>query len=171
MSDWQRGLRDFLTHLGSWLRRNSEVAGEWIDEQAAITQRVRAIRKLRGDQQQALGIIGAKVYSLHTLGKVRNKDVLVDCQRIDEILARLERLKQEIEEIKRRSTRPEIKLIQIEDDEPLTEPGDEEIPAPVEKPAPAKAGAPAPAEPEAPAAVEPEAPQDEPSASVEVHDL
>ncbi len=164
MSNWQRGLRNFLTHAGSWLRRSSEVAGEWIDEQAAITQRVRSIRKLRGDQQQALGMIGAKVYSLHTLGKVRNKDVLVECRRIDEILARIERLKQEVEEIKRRSTRPEVKLIRIEDDEPLTEPGEEEdlAPAPVEAPAIAKV--------EAPASPEPEAPQDEPSESVEAHD-
>ena len=162
MSDWQRSLRDFFTHASSWLRRSSEVAGEWIDEQAAITQRVRSIRKLRGDQQQALGMIGAKVYSLHTLGKVRNKDVQVDCQRIDEILGRIERLKQEIEEIKRRSTKPEIKLIQIEDDEPLTAPGEDETPAPLE--------APVLAEVETLAPPEPEAPKVEPSEIVETHD-
>lgn len=137
MSKWQGGLRDFFTQAGSWLRRGSEVAGEWIDDQTAITQRLRTLRKLRGDQQQALRLIGAKVYTLHTLGKVRNKDVLVDCQHIDEILARIERLKHEIEEIKRRSTKPEVKLIQIDDEEPLTEAMsvDEEAP---EEPAPAE---------------------------------
>jgi hypothetical protein len=156
MASWQRGLRDFFSQAGNWLRRSSEVAGEWIDEQATITQRIRAIRKLRGDQQHALQTIGAKVYTLHTLARVRNKDVLADCQRIDELLARIERLKQEIEEIKRRSTKPEIKLIQIEDDQPLTEPGEEEAPAAdPEKPAEAPAAAePPPAEQEDPAGTE-----------------
>jgi hypothetical protein len=128
MAKWQGGLRDFFTQAGSWLRRGSEAAGEWIDDTTAITQRLRTLRKLRGDQQQALRLIGAKVYTLHTLGKVRNKDVLVDCQHIDEILARIERLKKEIEEIKRHSTKPEVKLIKIEDDELLTEPGEEDAP-------------------------------------------
>lgn len=121
MSTWGEQAKSFLHRIAEYLRRGSEVAGQWIDEQAAINQRIRAIRRLRAEQQKLLTLIGSKVYTLHTRGKVRNRDVLADCQRIDELLAHIARLKEEIEEIKKRSTRPEVQLIEVEDQEPLAE--------------------------------------------------
>lgn len=121
MSDWRQRMSEGFRRAVAWIRRGSEAAGEWIDEKAAITSRLRTIRRLRADQQRLLSTIGAKVYTLHTRGKVRNRDVLADCQQIDDILARIERLRKEIEEIKRRSTRPEIQLMAVEDEEPLVE--------------------------------------------------
>ncbi|MCX7599056.1 MAG: hypothetical protein N2512_09350 [Armatimonadetes bacterium] len=121
MTGWRQRISEGLQRMVTWIRRGSEAAGEWLDEKTAITSRLRTIRRLRADQQRLLNTIGAKVYTLHTRGKVRNRDVLADCQRIDEILAQIERLRKEIEEIKRRSTRPEIQLMAVEDEEPLVQ--------------------------------------------------
>lgn len=121
MTGWRQRMGEGFRRVVTWIRRGSEAAGEWIDEKAAITSRLRTIRRLRADHQRLLSTIGAKVYTLHTRGKVRNRDVLADCQRIDDILAHIERLKKEVEEIKRRSTRPEIQLMAVEDEEPLVE--------------------------------------------------
>lgn len=121
MSNLQQGAGGFFRRVGQYLRRGSEAAGSWLDEQAAITQRIRAIRRLRAEQQTLLTTIGGKVYALHRRGKVRNRDVLVDCERIDEILAHIGRLKSEIEEIRRQSTRPEIQLMDVSDEQLLTE--------------------------------------------------
>ncbi|MBC7288613.1 MAG: hypothetical protein H5T86_11355 [Armatimonadetes bacterium] len=126
MASWQETMREFFSRVGEYLRIGSKRAGEWIDEQAAINQRVRAIRRLRAEQRKMLEIIGSKVYTLHTRGKVRNRDVLQDCQRVDEILGHIERLRREIEEIKSKSRYPQVKLMDVQDDEPLVEPGDEE---------------------------------------------
>ncbi|MCD6352397.1 MAG: hypothetical protein J7M26_09785 [Armatimonadetes bacterium] len=128
MSNVPDGVSQFFRRVGQYLRRGSEVAGSWIDEQAAINQRVRAIRRLRAQQQTSLTTIGAKVYALHRKGKVRNKDVLAECEHIDEILAHIARLKKEIEEIRLHSSRPEVQLMEVEDEEPLeaTEEGAEE---------------------------------------------
>jgi len=121
MTGWRQRMSEGLQRVVTWIRRGSEAAGEWIDEKAAITSRLRTIRRLRADQQRILSTIGAKVYTLHTRGKVRNRDVLADCQQIDDILAQIERLKKEIEDIKRRSTRPEIQLMAVEDEAPLVD--------------------------------------------------
>ncbi len=114
-------VRSFFQRVAEYVRHGSQVAGQWLDEQAAINQRVRAIRRLRAEQKKVLLVIGSKVYTLHTRGKVRNKDVLTECQKVDEILAHIARLKQEIEEIKKRSTKPEIQLMEVEDEEPLVD--------------------------------------------------
>ena len=63
MSNVPDGMSQFFRRVGQYLRRGSEVAGSWIDEQAAINQRVRAIRRLRAQQQTSLTTIGAKVYA------------------------------------------------------------------------------------------------------------
>ncbi len=123
MANWQESVKEFFNRVGEYLRRGSEKAGEWIDEQAAITRRVRAIRKLRAQQREILEIIGSKVYTLHTRGKVRNKDILAECRRVDEILAHIERLRREIEEIKQKSRHPQVKLMEVEDEAPI---GDED---------------------------------------------
>jgi hypothetical protein len=121
MTRWQEAVHKFLRRVGEYVRRGSEAAGEWLDEQAAITQRAQAIRRLRAEHQRLLLTIGGKVYTLHTRGKVRNRDVLEDCQRVDEILAHIERLRREIEEIKRRSVRAEVRLPEVKDEQPLVE--------------------------------------------------
>ena len=162
MASWQDSVRDFFRRIGEYLRRGSEKAGEWIDEQAAITKRVRAIRKLRSQQRQVLEIIGSKVYTLHTRGKVRNKDVLAECKRVDEILAQIERLRREIEEIKEKSRHPQVKLMEVEDEAPI---GEEEETG-------AESGEEQGAENTAEEVGEGQEPQtsDEPEAEVELHD-
>ncbi len=157
MSNLQQGVGGFFRRVGQYLRRGSEVAGSWLDEQASITQRVRAIRHLRGEQQALLATIGGKVYALHRRGKVRNRDVLVECERIDEILAHIGRLRNEIEEIRRQSTRPEIQLMDVSDEQLLT--GPEEEMEPEEE---VEAAEPTPEE----AAAEPEVEAAEPEVAV-----
>lgn len=148
MPEWQESARDSLRRFGKWLRRGGQAATDWIDEKAAITSRLRSIRQLRSSEEQLFRDIGAKVYTLHTRGKIRNRDVLAHCRRVDDAIAQIARLRQEIEDIKRRSTRPEIQLMEIEDDEPLLEAEEVAEATPVEVAGEAAAAAPKPPEEE-----------------------
>ena len=70
--------------------------------------------------------VGKKVYSLHTRGKVRNKDVLSDCVRVDEIGQEIETIHQQIEETRRQAAASEELVVEIEDEAPLTEEAEQE---------------------------------------------
>ena len=87
-----------------------------IDRQAGIQKLVAQIRALRRERQQVLVAIGKKAYSLHTRGKVRNRDILEDCLRIDEIEAEVKRVEAEIEEIRRQAKPEDELLVDLEDE-------------------------------------------------------
>ena len=145
MSDAKKTIRDIGTQLAQWAKSSGTTAAEWWEEKSAIARRTGQIRKLGKQQREVISEMGTKLYALHRRGKVRNRDLLADCARIDEINAEVEKLKAEIEEVRRR--RREAALIEtpLEDDSPIVDEADAEEPVAVEG---AQAGAePAPEAP------------------------
>ncbi len=124
MSDVKKTLRDLGGQLGKWAKSGGSTAADWWEEKSAIAARTGQIRRLTRRQREVIGEMGTKVYSLHKRGKVRNRDLLADCERIDEINAEIERLKGEIEEIRTRKRRVAIEEKELEDDSPVVDESD-----------------------------------------------
>lgn len=95
-------VKTFLARLFSRGREGVETLAESLDRQAALQRLAAQGRRLKHQRQELLVTMGKKVYALHRRGKVRNRDVLGDCKRIDEIGEELAQLQQQIEEIRRR---------------------------------------------------------------------
>ena len=95
-----------------------------IDRQASIRKLAAQIGLLRRERHQLLLTMGKKAYSLHTRGKVRNRDILEDCLRIDEIEADIRALQDRIEEIRRQAGPEEDLVVELEDEQPVAEEGE-----------------------------------------------
>ncbi len=94
---------------------------ETFDRQAGIQKLAARIRLLRRQRHQFLLTMGKKAYSLHTRGKVRNRDILADCLHIDEIEAEIQQLQAQIEEIRRQAgVSPDLAL-DMENETPVAE--------------------------------------------------
>jgi len=156
MSNFWQQARQTLGRVFQGSKRSVEVIAAGIDRQATIQKLAGQIRALERERSQLIITIGKKVYSLHTRGKVRNRDVLRDCVRIDETGQQIEQGQQQIEQIRRQAVPSEELVVEIEDEEPVTdeEIGEEEVT--VEPSAPEAESA--AVEPEAPA-VERESPR------------
>lgn len=131
MSQDEHGDQAKQTGASIWetIKRTSGSAAE-AAQRALQIQRLNAqIRKLEVQQRRVLFAIGQKVYELHGLGKVRNKDVLDDCLKIDELTEQAETVKAQIEQI--RAEAKERPGDELEDDSFLTEEA-EETDVPVE---------------------------------------
>lgn len=102
MSDMNRLLNQIGRQISAWLRESGDSATDWWEDKHAIHARMARIRQLVRQRREVTAGIGAKVYTLHKRDKVRNKDLVADCRKLDEIGAEIERLKREIEEIRDR---------------------------------------------------------------------
>ena len=100
--------------------RVSGLAGT-IDRQAGMHKLAAQIGLLRRERHQLLLTMGKKAYSLHTRGKVRNRDILEDCLRIDEIEADISALQDHIEQIRRQDGPDEDLIVELEDEQPVAE--------------------------------------------------
>jgi len=129
MSNFWQQARQTLGRVFQGSKRSVEVIAAGIDRQATIQKLTGQIRALERERSQLIITIGKKVYSLHTRGKVRNRDVLRDCVRIDEAGQQIEQCQQQIEQIRRQAAAGEELVVEIEDEEPVTdeEIGEEEV--------------------------------------------
>ena len=132
------GVSDFMTRmqdLGKLFLRSaketSESAAEMIEQKTQIQRLAMQVRRLDKERGGLIRQIGAKVYGLHGQGKIRNQDVLVDCQRIDAIIGEIAGLKHEIERIRVTSLEKGIEIPVLQDEAPLTEETGDETPAAV----------------------------------------
>lgn len=100
--------------------RVSGLAGT-IDRQAGMRKLAAQIGLLRRERHQRLLTMGKKAYSLHTRGKVRNRDILEDCLRIDEIEADISEFQDRIEQIRRQAGPEEDLIVELEDETPVAE--------------------------------------------------
>jgi hypothetical protein len=114
-----------VQELGRLFWRNAkesgEAAAEAIEQHAQVQRLALQVRKLDKERSVLIGQIGAKVYSLHGRGKVRNQDVLGDCKRIDEIIADITKLQKDIELIRAASLEKGIEVPILSDEAPLDE--------------------------------------------------
>jgi chromosome segregation ATPase len=136
MAEFKKTLAEMGRQVARWAKTGGSSAAEWWDEKSAIQKRAAQMRKLNRQRQATVAGIGAKVYALHRRGKVRNRDLLADCQKIDEVDAEMERLKGEIEEIKRRKQQAAAEPAELEDDAPVVDESDieERVAIEVEEP-------------------------------------
>lgn len=133
---WQQ-VRETFSRLFQGSKHSVAVIAESLDRQATVQKLAARIRGLTHERSELIRTIGKKVYSLHTRGKVRNRDVLSDCLRIDEIGQEIEDGQEQIEELRRQAIAGEELVVEIEDEAPVTEeePAEEEGPAqPPEEP-------------------------------------
>lgn len=119
---------DFVTRareLGGLMwrkaRQGGEAAAEALEQQAAIQRLAGQVRKLDRDRRGLYSDIGTKVYALHRQGKVRNQDVLADCDRLDEVLADIAKLRLEIDEVRTANLAKGVRIAELEDVSALTE--------------------------------------------------
>ena len=113
-------------------------------EMAKLNSRIRALTRERGE---LVTQVGKKVYSLHTRQKVRNRDILQDCERIDGINDEVGRLREAIEAL-RRGPQDDLSVPPVEDETPLE---DEEQAPDVEETGPSQEAVAAETQAETPA--------------------
>lgn len=122
------GIGDQIKSAGKNVSKAAQEAtgavSEWWNEVNAINSRRAEVRDLSREREEALVEMGTKVYTLHRHGKVQNRDLLTDCERVDEIGERIDRLEREIAEIKRRSEQ-KPREVEISDDSPVV--ADEDV--------------------------------------------
>ncbi|MFP4250797.1 MAG: hypothetical protein ACLFU7_14140 [Armatimonadota bacterium] len=123
------GIGDQLKSAGKNVSKLAQEAtgavSEWWDEVNAINARRAEVRDLAREREKTLVDMGTKVYTLHRHGKVQNKDLLGDCERIDEIGERIDRLEHEIAELKRKSDEAGPSEVEISDESPVV--ADEDV--------------------------------------------
>ncbi len=136
MADFKKTLAEMGRQVARWAKTGGSSAAEWWDEKSAIQKRAAQMRKLNRQRREVTVRIGSKVYTLHRRGKVRNRDLLADCQKIDEVDAEIERLKAEIEEIRKRKEQAPIEPAELEADSPVVDESDieERVAIEVEEP-------------------------------------
>ncbi len=120
MSDSWEQIRQFFARLFSRGRHGMETVAETLDRQAKIQRLAGQVRALARERNSLVVTIGKKVYALHTRGKVKNRDVLADCKRIDQIRDEIADLKRQIEEI-RLASMGEMPPVDLEDESLLGE--------------------------------------------------
>jgi hypothetical protein len=97
-----------------------ESTREYLDRQSRVQLLKNQVRTLARERQSLVMTIGRKVYALHSRGKVKNRDVLSDCLRLDQNRGEIEDLKRKIEEI-RLASLGEMAPVDLEDDSFLGE--------------------------------------------------
>ncbi len=158
MSSFWQVIRQTADRIFRGSKHSVAVITESIDRQATIQKLASGMRGLERERHDLISTIGKKVYSLHQRGKVRNRDVLNDCVRIDEIGQQMEDLQQQIEQIRRLAATEEEIVVELEDEESLTDeeaatpeeveeeevatepPGEEQQPEPIEPESPSPPG-------------------------------
>lgn len=128
MSNVDDEMKSVNRRLSRWARHTGAIVSRWWEDVSALQERRNEIRRLARERQQLLMDMGAKVYTLHRRGKVQNRDLLADCERIDGIAAEIARLEREIAQIKRAQS-VEPREVEIEDDSPVVAPEDADVSA------------------------------------------
>ncbi len=108
------------------IKRGGESAAD-AAQRAMHIQRLKAqMRKLRSQRRKTIYAIGEQVYALHARGKVRNLDVLDNCQSIDEFMQQVAQLQEQIDSIRAQGRRARADAQELTDDSFLTEEEDVE---------------------------------------------
>ena len=124
MSDLNEKVKSTTRQVSRWARRTGSLVSRWWEDVNALQSRRSEIRDLARERRQLLIDMGNKVYALHRRGKVQNRDLLADCDRMDRIGEDIARLEREIEDLKRRAAE-EPGAVEVGDEAPVV--GDEDI--------------------------------------------
>ena len=118
------------------------------DRQASLHGLATQVRGLKRQRDEALLGMGKKVYTLYLRDKVRNRDVLGDCQKVDALRAEILALQAQITEMRQGLGDEPGQELLSDDSAPLEDEAEPEAPEapPVAPPAAAPAVPKAPAE-------------------------
>jgi len=103
MNTFWQDLKAALRRLFHGGKAGMETLAVNIDRQAAMQRLTQQRRALLRERDELLLGVGKKVYTLHVRGKVRNRDVLADCRKIDELREQIKRLLAEMDAIRLRA--------------------------------------------------------------------
>jgi predicted transcriptional regulator len=118
--------------VSKWAKKTTSAVSEWWDEVNAVNERRSEIRDLAREREKLLVEMGTKVYTLHRRGKVQNRDLLNDCERIDDIAETIERLEEEIAELKRQKAQARPREVKVSDESGVV--GEEDVEASAAEP-------------------------------------
>lgn len=119
MGDFMSRVRELGGLFWRSAKESGEAAADALEQRAHIQRLAIQVRKLDRERAGLISQIGKKVYGLHQHAKVRNQDVLVDCKRIDQIMADIAGLQKEIESIRAASLEKGIEVPILSDETPL----------------------------------------------------
>ena len=97
LEDLKRGASDVVQRG----RRSVDGLAVWNDRRGQVGKLAARARQLNREHGEVITEIGKKTYALHTQGKVTNKDVLRECERIDAIADEITSLQDKMESIRR----------------------------------------------------------------------
>jgi hypothetical protein len=161
MNDFWEQLKLAFARLFRRGQHGVETMREDLDRRTRIQRLVAQARGLARERNALVTTLGKKVYALHQRGKIKNRDVLSDCLRLDEIRTEIEALKRKIEEI-RLADMGEMPPVDLEDDSALAEEEpEEEMLDEAAETAPVQADGPAPEKKRRKAKPAPEVDQEE----------
>jgi hypothetical protein len=124
-----------------------------IDEQAELGRLGLESRRKNRERDDLVMAIGRKVYTLYTLGKVSNAELVADCQAVDRVSEEVAALQGRIDAIRRGSSDPAV-VVEVADASPVSD----QAPAPSEPPIPPQP----PVPPEPPVPPQPPVPPEPP---------
>ena len=102
--------RNQATGLGGgvWdaLKRGGDSLAQAARRLAQVQRLQSQMQRLRARRRDTLQTIGEQVYALHGRGRVRNRDVLQNCEALDQIACQLADLHRQVEELREQARRP-----------------------------------------------------------------
>jgi cell division protein FtsB len=102
--------RNQATGLGGgvWdaLKRGGDSLAQAARRLAQVQRLQSQMQRLRARRRDTLQAIGEQVYALHGRGRVRNRDVLQNCEALDQIACQLADLHRQVEELREQARRP-----------------------------------------------------------------
>jgi hypothetical protein len=93
---------------GVWdaLKRGGDSLAQAARRLAQVQRLQSQMQRLRARRRDTLQAIGEQVYALHGRGRVRNRDVLQNCEALDQIACQLADLHRQVEELREQARRP-----------------------------------------------------------------
>jgi predicted hydrocarbon binding protein len=132
---------DSMKRAWTDLRRGARELGETTTDRLQRYRHIQdlntQIKKARARREELHVLMGRKVYALHKKGKVANKDLLKQCEEIDELVKAMEQCQQEIDRLKAEPAEEEVEVTDespVEGSAPEAEaPGEEQASEPSEE--------------------------------------
>ncbi|MFQ6096231.1 MAG: hypothetical protein ACE5O2_00785 [Armatimonadota bacterium] len=120
MEDFVEDVKKAWGDLSRGARELTEQTAEKIQRYRRLQQLSAEIKNARARRQDIFVLMGRKVYALHKKGKVANKDLLKQCEEIDELLRTVEKCQAEIDRIR---AHPAEEDVEVEDESPIGDDG------------------------------------------------
>ena len=110
MDDIVDGVKRVWTDLRRGARELGETTTDRLQRYRRIQDLNAQIRKARARREELHVLMGRKVYALHKKGKVANKDLLKQCEEIDELARAMDQCQEELDRLRAEPTAEEVEV-------------------------------------------------------------